>query len=460
MPLIRKQMPDTNGKNNQADNEKSSFDGNDNKKNNNKHTGQQRKGRRPNWCAKNKNTPKKKFQGGTANDARQQDRDVASTRPHAAAKLEAIMKRKEEKKTDSRFEECRKDIIDHDNFTKGTDHIPETIDNAYYYYALLQNYQATEKGAKRYGNNRKGSDNNKDRDTKKSGQQAFQQSSNNKGQQVQAIVGEETMEEEFDFKDELDQDCYYTSAYQFTQTTIAPTYIEDMQENANYCLNMKHIGNLSGVGTVWVHRQGIANILSFHGLQEQNDFEGYETKFSESEPELQKELTYNSNQMVFGERIINTEDQEDVPTTQELMVFINNGDIETVEKKKTNFTKRDVLQAEAVRRFQHVASHPSEASNIDGNDNEKYHQRHVYGLNRKRTRRKKDTNVIIAADVLHVNKIPILAAISRNIHYGTITALPSMKLKVMEETLKSNSLPEVEVEVNTASKEEHVPEIE
>ena len=33
------------------------------------------------------------------------------------------------------------------------------------------------------------------------------------------------------------------------------------------------IGDLPGVGTVWVHRKGIVNILSFHGVQEVNKFE-------------------------------------------------------------------------------------------------------------------------------------------------------------------------------------------
>eukprot|EP00536_Pseudo-nitzschia_multiseries_P008208 jgi/Psemu1/19891/gm1.19891_g len=76
------------------------------------------------------------------------------------------------KQARDRFKECRRDI--NNDFTKGTGHIPETsID---YPYALLQNYEATKKGAKKYGNNSKGSYNNGDGGTKKSGH-AFQQSS-------------------------------------------------------------------------------------------------------------------------------------------------------------------------------------------------------------------------------------------------------------------------------------------
>ena len=35
---------------------------------------------------------------------------------------------------------------------------------------------------------------------------------------------------------------------------------------------INEIGDLPGVGTVWVHREGIANILSFHKLQNDNQF--------------------------------------------------------------------------------------------------------------------------------------------------------------------------------------------
>ena len=36
---------------------------------------------------------------------------------------------------------------------------------------------------------------------------------------------------------------------------------------------VNEVGELPGVGTVWLYRQGIANILSFHKLQEHNNFE-------------------------------------------------------------------------------------------------------------------------------------------------------------------------------------------
>ena len=45
-------------------------------------------------------------------------------------------------------------------------------------------------------------------------------------------------------------------------------------------------------------------------------------------------------------------------------------------------------------------------------------------------------NVVSSADVLFVNQIPFLASISKHIHYGTVKALDSMKIPVMEDEIK------------------------
>ena len=37
--------------------------------------------------------------------------------------------------------------------------------------------------------------------------------------------------------------------------------------------------------------------------------------------------------------------------------------------------------------------------------------------------------------MLHVNQIPILATVSRGVHYGTVAPLPNMKAKTMESAI-------------------------
>lgn len=126
----------------------------------------------------------------------------------------------------------------------------------------------------------------------------------------------------------------------------------------------------------------------------------------------------------------------------------------------------------------------------------------VYSIKGKRTFRGKDVvetndiipipktieehymNLTIAADVMHVNQIPILATISRGVHYGTSTTLPTMKLDDLEEALigvmKAYALrgfivkfimvdiqfkglkdrfKKFQANMNVVSKKEHVPEI-
>ena len=45
-------------------------------------------------------------------------------------------------------------------------------------------------------------------------------------------------------------------------------------------------------------------------------------------------------------------------------------------------------------------------------------------------------NVDLSVDVLHVNRLPFLTSVSKNIHYSTIDALDNMKIPTMENVIE------------------------
>ena len=90
----------------------------------------------------------------------------------------------------------------------------------------------------------------------------------------------------------------------------------------------------------------------------------------------------------------------------------------------------------------------------------------------------------MSVDVLSINQIPFLASISKNIHYGTVKALDSMQIPVIEDEIKRvirmyavrgfhveyilvdiqfkaiKDRGHLSATVNVVAKGEHVPEIE
>ena len=135
--------------------------------------------------------------------------------------------------------------------------------------------------------------------------------------------------------------------------------------------------------------------------------------------------------------------------------------IETITKEKEKNSKREVKCAEKAQRLHHIAAHLSHKQLLS--ITQKNHLNYcpivprdihlmneifgpsVPGLRGKIMRRNKpamEPNIIpiskhipdhyqevtLVIDITHINKIPFLMTISRNIHYGTTNALPSMKL--------------------------------
>ena len=199
---------------------------------------------------------------------------------------------------------------------------------------------------------------------------------------------------------------------------------------------------------------------------------------------------------------------------------INNSEgIDTVTGSLARFAKRDQLKIQATRRFQHVSGHPSDdtmlyAAVTNTVMNSPFSKEDImmtiealgksgYAVAGKTTSTRPDEvdartalteipptilnhykNVELSIDILFVNRIPFLATISKYIHYGTIQALPNMKIPTIEEGIESviksygirgfhiatihvdlqfkaiKDRNQLSLRTNVCSREEHVPEIE
>jgi hypothetical protein len=156
-------------------------------------------------------------------------------------------------------------------------------------------------------------------------------------------------------------------------------------------------------------------------------------------------------------------------TIESAEAFVSENDaIDSITKNKNNFSKRDQLNAVRVQRFQHVAAHPSDETLIysamtNGIRNNPITKRDItmalnmlgksrYSVQGKTVRHQPDAvdtesipvptrildyynSVTLSVDIMHVNKVPLLIRVSYHIHYGTIKALDSMKIPVLEQEI-------------------------
>jgi hypothetical protein len=285
-------------------------------------------------------------------------------------------------------------------------------------------------------------------------------------------------------------------------TNIRPSkMILVLRTQAGECrVNM--IADLPGVGTVWYYPNGVANIVSQHRMvvnsgwdveyssttykktQNVNDLaykcvtsDGVELAFPPNKDGLHvldcsKYFGIGKQGYVFGTSIVDNKTNNGLAMCHNVTgVTINNVDdaIDTIEKSKKNFSKRDQVRANRVRRFQHVSAHPSDETIIysamtNSIKNSPITRRDVkmafdmlgrskYGVEGKTVRQQPDAvvtdslpvpttilnyyvDVSLSVDIMHVNKIPFLISISEHIHYGTINALDSMKIPILEEEIK------------------------
>ena len=147
---------------------------------------------------------------------------------------------------------------------------------------------------------------------------------------------------------------------------------------------------------------------------------------------------------------------------------INNSEgIDTVQGSIARLSKRDQMRVLLTQRLQHVAGHPSDDTLICAAVTNsimgcpiaredvlmalEYLGKSGYAVAGKTTRTQPDEvvpnealvelpptilnyykDVVLSIDILFVNRVPFIATISRNIHYGTIAALPNMKIETLE----------------------------
>ncbi|OEU08874.1 hypothetical protein FRACYDRAFT_249219 [Fragilariopsis cylindrus CCMP1102] len=251
------------------------------------------------------------------------------------------------------------------------------------------------------------------------------------------------------------------------------------------------IADLPGVGTVWYYpeRDGIlSTVQSDSGKQKiivlKYDCvtaEGVECTFSPNTEGLHvldctKYFGIGKDGYVFGKHITDNNVSSGNNMFNSIHGTIENADafvsiddvddaIDTITKSKNNFSKRDQSKAMRVRRFQHVAAHPSDDTLIysamtNGIKNNPITKKDVnmaldmlgkskYSVQGKTVRHQPDavdtqeisvptkildyySSVTLSIDVMHVNKVPFLISVSEHIHYGTIKALDSMKIPVLE----------------------------
>ena len=266
-------------------------------------------------------------------------------------------------------------------------------------------------------------------------------------------------------------------------------------------------GTLPGHGVVWYHPHVTVNILSMAKLKQQYHItydSGKENAFIVREPDTThtKYIFKESHDGLY---------YHDLNNTQQMYIT-------TVTENKQKYSQSDIKRADGVRALQKIIGHPTARHlsylldhhlipNSPFTSHDVCRAEQIYGpdlgnLKGKTTRRNPPTvnhiiqqcpptiieqygNIMLSADIMHVNGIPFFVTWSRHIHFGTVDVLPSLQATDIGTALRRvlniytrggfqvttalmdgafaglhDVCNQLQVTLNTTSRDEHVGDVE